>query len=89
MVHEIQTKQSVVEVSVQVESNAEIATSLLADEKWEEASEAVHRISRDLVDPLNEGADDVFARGAEGNGVGPDEAAEIGDNNLSVGELAL
>jgi len=42
-----------------------------------------------LVDPLNQGTDDVFARGEEGNGIGPDEGVEIGDNNLSVGELAL
>jgi hypothetical protein len=48
-------------VSVEVESNAEIAVGLIADEKFEEAAEAIHRISRDLVDPLNEGADDLFS----------------------------
>jgi len=37
----------------------------LADEKWEEAADAIRRISRDLVDPNNRELDDVHERAEE------------------------
>jgi len=64
----------------------------LADEKWEEAADAIRRISRDLVDPKNRDLDDVYARAEEqeeGNGVEAEEGQDIRDNNRSPAELAL